>query len=232
MHPEGSVTRAELVRVRLYRLSAIPALLTCYAVVFNIGPFAPAPQQHAVAESPRQSIVAAEPVARPQVSFDTLFAHPQSSTAVAGRSELIVQADDDVARTLPQPVNRTTADGIAPLIPASDTGPSNAPMQQATIEGIWAPNASSCSLRDLRDGSLATIIDMEGARAGDTYCAFKKQRHTSTGWRVVAECANSLERWTADVRLTVKDDHLVWTSRRGRQIYSRCAPDAVMTAAR
>jgi hypothetical protein len=212
-------------------LSAIPALLTCYAIVFNIGPFARAPQQNTVAASSRQSIAAA-PVARPRVSFDTLFAHPQSSTDVAGRSEWIVQADDNVARTVPQPINPPAADGIVPPIPASDTGPSNAPMQQATIEGIWAPNASSCSLRDLRDGSLATIIDMEGARAGDTYCAFKKQRHTSTGWRVVAECSNSLERWTTDVSLTVKDDHLVWASRRGRQTYSRCAPDAVMTAAR
>jgi hypothetical protein len=212
-------------------LSAIPALLTCYAIVFNIGPFARAPQQNTVAESSRQSVAPA-PAAGPQVSFDTLFAHPQSSTAVAGRSEGITQADDTVARTLPQPVNGTTVDGIVSLIPASDAGPANASMQQATIEGIWAPNASSCSLRDLRDGSLATIIDMEGARAGDTYCAFKKQRHTSTGWRVVAECSNSLERWTTDVSLTVKDDHLVWTSRRGRQTYSRCAPDAVMTAAR
>lgn len=231
MHPEGSVTRSELVRVRLYRLSAIPALLTCFAVVFNLGPFARTPQQDTVAELSRQSIAAA-PVARPRISLDTRLEHPQSSTAVAGRSEWIAQADDSVARSLPQPVNRTTADGIIPLIPTSDTGPANAPTQQATIEGIWAPNASSCSLRDLRDGSLATIIDMEGARAGDTYCAFKKQRHTPTGWRIVAECSDSLERWTADVRLTVKDDHLVWTSGRGRQIYSRCAPDAVMTAAR
>ena len=73
---------------------------------------------------------------------------------------------------------------------------------------------------------------MEAARAGDIYCAFKKPQHTPTGWRVVAECSNSLERWTTHVRLTLKDDHLVWTSSRGRQIYTRCAPDAVMTAAR
>src|SRR5262249_46458750 len=144
MHPEGSVTRAELVRVRLYRLSAIPALLTCYAVVFNIAPFARAPQQDTVVESSRPSIAAA-PAAGPQASFDPLFAHPQSSTAAAGRSEWIVQADDNAERTLaartlaaqtlaaptlPQPVNRTTVDGIVPLIPASDTGPANAPVQQ------------------------------------------------------------------------------------------------------
>jgi hypothetical protein len=228
MRPEGSVTRSELVRVRLYRLSAVPALLVCYAVIFNIGPFAKTSPQDTAAQGSRHSIAAA-PVARPQVPLDT--DHPQSSTDVAGRSEGIVQANDNVALTLPQPANRTTTD-VVTVMPASDTGATNAPVQQATIEGIWAPNALSCSLRDLRDGSLATIIDMQGARAGDTYCAFKKQRHTPTGWRVVAECSNSLERWTADVRLTVKEDHLVWASRRGRQVYTRCAPDAVMTAAR
>jgi hypothetical protein len=230
MHPEGSVTRWTFGRVRLHRLSAVPALLICYAVVFNIGPFAKAPQREVAQRSSQQSIAAA-PVARPQAALDGRLDPPQSMTDVTGGSELIGSADDNVARTLPQPVN-LTANGPVPAIPTLDTQPPNAPAQQATIEGIWAPNASSCSLRDLRDGSLATIIDMGGARAGDTYCAFKKQQRTPTGWRVVAECSNSLERWTANVRLTVKDDHLLWTSRRGRQIYTRCAPDAVMTAAR
>ena len=229
MHPEGSVTRWEFARVRLHGLSAVPALLICYAIVFNIGPFAKAPQRET--DGSRQSIAVA-PVARPQAVRDKRLDDPQAGTDTTGRSQWIGSVDDNVARDLPQPIERTTASGPAPAIAISDAVPPNAPAQQATIEGIWAPNASSCSLRDLRDGSLATIIDMEGARAGDTYCAFKKHQHTPTGWRIVAECSSSLERWTADVRLSVKDDHLVWASRRGRQIYTRCAPDAVMTAAR
>ena len=232
MHPEGSVTSWEFIRVRLHRLSAVPALLVCYAVVFNFGPFAKAPQRETAREISRQldrsdarrSNLGPLPDNRPD--------QPQSGTASTGRAESIGSADDNVARTSPQPVNLTTANGPVPTIPSSDSGTANGPAQQATIEGIWAPNASSCSLRDLRDGSLAAIIDMEGARAGDTYCAFKKQTHTPTGWRVVANCSNSLEHWTTDVRLTVKDDHLIWMSRRGRQIYTRCAPDFVMTAAR
>jgi hypothetical protein len=227
MHPEGSVTRSSLVRVRLSRLSIVPALLICYAVVFNIGPFAKTTSQDFAARS-----VARVAVPRPQTSPDAGVDHLQSSADVAGRAEWFAQADGDVAQAQQQPINRTGNDRMVPMIPTADTGSSNAPVQQATIDGIWAPNAGSCSLRDLRDGTLATIIDREGARAGDTYCAFKKQRPMPTGWRVVAECSNSLERWTTDVRLTVKDDHLVWTSRRGRQIYTRCAPDAVMTAAR
>src|SRR5262249_29979355 len=75
MHPEGSVTRSELVRVRLYRLSAIPALLTCYAIVFNIAPFARAPQQNTVAARSQQSIAAA-PGAGTLCSVDPPVAHP------------------------------------------------------------------------------------------------------------------------------------------------------------
>lgn len=231
MHPEGSVASWEFLRVRLHRLSAVPALVVCYAVVFNFGPFAKAPQRETAREIPQQSI-AATPVAEPPALADSRPDQPQSSTASAGRAESIGSADDKVVRTSSQPLDLTLASAPVAPLPNADARTPDGPAQHATIEGIWAPNASSCSLRDLRDGSLATIIGMEGARAGDTYCAFKNQKQTPTGWRVVASCSNSLEHWTADVRLTVKDDHLTWISRRGRQIYTRCAPDAVMTAAR
>ena len=227
MHPEGSVAPWEFVRVRLHRLSVVTALLVCFAVVFNFGPFAKAPQWEAAREIPRQSIAATR-VAEPRVLSDNRPDRAQSSTASAGRAESTGAAEDDVARISPQPLDLTPANAPVSAIPSSDTKTT----QEAAIEGIWAPNASSCSLRDLRDGSLATIIGMEGARAGDTYCAFKQQKQTPTGWRVVASCSNSLEHWTADVRLTVKNDHLTWISRRGRQVYTRCAPDVVRTAAR
>jgi hypothetical protein len=245
MHPEGSVGSWEFVRVRLHRLSAVPALLVCYAVVFNLGPFAKAPQRQAAPQIAEQSI-AATPVAQPEAGPNDRLEYPHSSTVtmvraesitpvadtVAPTADTVTSADDTLVRISSQPLDLTPANAPAAAIPAADTVMPDAPAQQAAIEGIWAPNARSCSLRDLRDGSLAAIIDMEGARAGDTYCAFKKQKKTPTGWRVVATCSNELEHWTADVRLTIKDDHLTWASGRGSQIYTRCAPDALRTAAR
>jgi hypothetical protein len=231
MHPDGSVTSREFIRVRLRRLSAVPALLVCYAVVFNFGPFAKTSQLEIARETPRHSIAAAD-VAAPRAVSDDRPDHAQSSAAATGRVESIGSPADDVVRTSQQPLDLMLASAPVSPIPSPDTKTAIGPPRPATIEGIWAPNASSCSLRDLRDGSLATIIGVEGARAGDTYCAFKKQTQTPTGWRVVAICSNSLEHWTADVRLTVKDDHLTWISRRGRQIYTRCVPDVVRTAAR
>jgi hypothetical protein len=230
MHSHGSATSCEFVRVRLHRLSAIPALLVCYAVVFNLGPFAKVPQGGTVAEMSRRPFVA-EPIAGPEAASDTLADSPLATADATGRSKAAEAAIGDLAQVVSQSMN-LRENGQLPIIPISDTATPNASTQQPTFEGIWAPNASSCSLRDLRDGSLATIIDMEGARAGDTYCVFKKQERMATGWRVVANCSSSLEHWATEVRLTVKGDHLTWVSRRGRQIYTRCAPDAVMAAVR
>ena len=49
-------------------------------------------------------------------------------------------------------------------------------------------------------------------------------------WRVVAKCSNQREQWTSNVRLTVNHNRLTWTSKRGTQIYTRCAPDVLMAA--
>ncbi len=230
MHPDGSVT-SKVLRIRLHRLSAVPALLVCYAIVFNFGPFAKVAQHDAVRDGDGPAIATAR-IAQPRALPDLQGDDPPSSTAAIGRAEAIATTDDTVVRASQAPLDLTLVNAAAAATPTADVKVPTGPTQQAGIEGIWAPSASSCSLRDLRDGSLATIIGLEGARAGDTYCAFKNQKQTPTGWRVVARCANAQEHWTADVRLTVKDDHLTWISRRGRQDYTRCAPDAVMTAAR
>ena len=80
--------------------------------------------------------------------------------------------------------------------------------------GIWAADARACSALD-RSGFLLTVIDTDGARAGETLCAFKSKRQTKLGWDVVARCSNSHERWTANVSLSVKDNRLSWKSQRG-----------------
>jgi len=101
----------------------------------------------------------------------------------------------------------------------------------ATIVGVWAPDSGACSVRNFREGLLPTIINTDGAWAGDSFCIFKNQKQTETGWKVVARCSSSRERWTTDVRLTVKDNRLIWTSKRGTQTYSRCATDFLIAAA-
>lgn len=106
------------------------------------------------------------------------------------------------------------------------------PTKNATIVGVWAPNPGTCSARDFREGALPAIISADGAWAGETFCMFSNKKQTETGWRVVAKCSNPKERWTANVRLTVKDNRLTWTSRRGTQAYTRCAPDVLMATAR
>jgi hypothetical protein len=104
--------------------------------------------------------------------------------------------------------------------------------KSAAIPGVWAPNAGTCSARDFREGALPTVISADGAWAGETFCMFSNKKQTETGWSVVAKCSSPRERWTANVRLTVKDNHLTWTSKRGSQVYSRCAPDVLMAEAR
>src|SRR5262249_3776453 len=75
--------------------------------------------------------------------------------------------------------------------------------------GIWAADARACSALD-RSGFLLTVIDTDGARAGETLCAFESKRQTKLGWDVVAKCSSSHERWTANVSLSVKDNRLSW----------------------
>jgi len=113
--------------------------------------------------------------------------------------------------------------GSAELALATQTDDADADAaKNATIVGVWAPNAGTCSARDFRDG----------AWAGETFCMFSNKKQTQTGWSVTAKCSSPKERWTANVRLTVKDNKLTWTSKRGTQAYTRCSPDVLMAAVR
>lgn len=161
---------------------------------------------------------------------------PADTTQLASAIQVAEQMNplDDL---LPAPADPFVRKVFMPVTPAAEAEPQAATARQetpdptplATIAGVWVPDASTCSARTLRDGLLPTIINPEGAWAGETFCTFKNARQTETGWRVAANCSNSTEHWTTDVRLSLKDDRLTWSSRRGTQIYSRCAAD-FMTA--
>src|SRR3954452_15942010 len=130
-----------------------------------------------------------------------------------------------------KPLQGEQAPAVLTLATQTDDADADA-AKNATIVGVWAPNAGTCSARDFRDGALPAVISTDGAWAGETFCMFSNKKQTQTGWSVTAKCASPKERWTVNVRLTVKDNKLTWTSKRGTQAYSRCSPDVLMAAAR
>jgi hypothetical protein len=88
--------------------------------------------------------------------------------------------------------------------------------------GRWGPDALACSRGPRKGGFLPTMIESSGARAGEVTCAFKEKRQSGDAWDITAQCAKGRERWTARIRLAVKNDRLTWTSERGSQSYVRC----------
>lgn len=116
----------------------------------------------------------------------------------------------------------------APVRPARDSVTAE---PEATYAGVWAPDASSCSIENFRQGLLPTIINAEGAWAGEAFCLFKNPKQTKAGWLVVASCSSGVDQWTTQVRLSVKGRQLTWESKRGRQVYTRCSPDLRMAEA-
>jgi uncharacterized membrane protein len=97
-------------------------------------------------------------------------------------------------------------------------------LETEAFVGVWGVDASACSPRLNRGGFLPTVIDSGGASAGETFCNFQRKKRTAQGWDVVASCSNTRDRWTANVRLMLVGEQLIWTSERGSQSYLRCQP--------
>jgi hypothetical protein len=97
----------------------------------------------------------------------------------------------------------------APMIQMATIGGQRKP----TYAGMWGADQSACSTRNTKR-LLPTMIDADGARAGETFCRFKKKQETQSGWNVVANCSNGRERWLANVRLKVQGERLTWSSAR------------------
>jgi hypothetical protein len=237
--------------VHLHGLATAGAMLTCVAIVLNVGPFTAAPNKAVTidgsgAAGRPASAAAGLPSGSSSVSrwdFDALnHAHRFRSPAIAEdfveRISTLIRPIPVAAYGDPQASDpRGVGDGrIAPAWPSdpiTQPQPDQASVDLAhdAIVGLWAPDGS-CSARDFRDGLLPTVINTEGAWAGETFCLFTNRRQTDKGWTVVAKCSNGGERWTSNVRLTVNENRLTWASRRGTQSYTRCAPDVAMAHAR
>jgi hypothetical protein len=164
--------------------------------------------------------------------------------AVADAVELTArsQADGPVPEVEAKPVPHLGSAnfvGAASSAASSPTPPAaNAPIQVArvggqikpTYAGMWGADQSACSTRN-RKRLLPTMIDTDGARAGETFCRFKKKQETQSGWNVIANCSNGRERWVANVRLKVQGERLTWSSERGSQAYVRCEPGMTVAQA-
>jgi hypothetical protein len=221
--------------VRRHEWMAAGAMLACIAVVLNVSPFARTAKRDVVRTEPSaESAAVAGARSGPSSSERSRLGMEALAISEALRPVINVSAipDNAFARMSFQPVKPKEHEVDIPA--QQDHAATDAAAQpMATIAGIWAPDAGSCSARDFRrDGLLPTIINADGAWAGETSCVFRNQKPTETGLRVVATCSNPRERWTTEVRLTVKDNRLIWASRRGTQVYTRCSPDFRMAAAR
>jgi hypothetical protein len=165
---------------------------------------------------------------------------PQESSPMSSSLPVVEMASSTTQPTSPSDRNgdmdekaRPDESGSVDLASLRHPDDANSDLaRNASIVGVWAPNPGTCSARDFREGALPAVISTDGAWAGETFCMFSNKKQTEAGWNVVAKCSNPRERWTANVRLTVKDNRLTWTSRRGTQAYTRCAPDVLMAEAR
>jgi len=270
MHSAGRAPMLKPARgagVHLSRLATTSAIVTCFAVILNVGPFASQKTDHllgsptppAARSIPIQERVGSGSSEWPAVELE-LKQHPSPSDvittdalepkrSVSNSSEpsrfeytfSSVSAAVDVLDSAPQSFPANQANGSSRLKPAQQetADPMVQPdedrvgkdlLKRATFVGVWAPG--SCSARSLKQGALPTFINAEGARAGETFCAFKNTQPTETGWKVAAQCSNTRERWAANIRLIVENNRLIWTSNRGTQTYTRCATDLLIAATR
>ena len=170
---------------------------------------------------------------------DTVFTAATDAVEHPGGS----QADRLVPEVEPKPVSQLKSANLEGTALSATRPPTplaaNASMIQVatiggqrkpTYAGMWGADQSACSTRNTKR-LLPTIIDADGARAGETFCRFKKKQETQSGWNVVANCSNGRERWVANVRLKVQGERLTWSSERGSQAYVRCEPGMTVAQA-
>jgi hypothetical protein len=168
---------------------------------------------------------------RTQFTVDRPIVPPQSNGATErsdpiallidrmSSSEIATELPTEAAAETPSP---QSAGDQAAAVDAATPRPDLRRAVPPAIVGVWAPETGSCSARNAQEGVVRAIIDERGARAGETSCVFKERKQTERDWRILANCTNGRERWTSNVRLMVKGDRLVWTSKRGTQAYTRC----------
>jgi hypothetical protein len=92
--------------------------------------------------------------------------------------------------------------------------------KSTSFVGVWGEDEDACL-------TSPAVIRREGARAGDTFCAFGSAKLVEGVWTLATTCSDQRHRWTVQVRLSVAGDRLTWASPRGTQTYTRCRREIV-----
>jgi len=249
-HPPGHLARAAAAVRSWYErhpmksapVMASAALILCFGVVLS-----PRPSPHSrITESEMDvvaladRVVARSVVAGPEVpealrqepgpiAVQSGMANPAAAPISLAPAIQVAEWGDDNTRAqsrLDQPTepSRSSAQqsDVPQFEPATPTVVAQHAGAEAAIIGTWAANANACKSRPT--SFIPAVIDNDGARAGETFCAFKQKRPDRDGVNIVAACSNSHERWVARIRLVVDGDRLKWSSQRGSQKYVRCGP--------
>lgn len=119
------------------------------------------------------------------------------------------------------PVHPRETQAAQPSTPTPVPRPAPAPVS-AEYVGVWGPTPGACGHRSRRRGYIPATITQDQARAGRTLCTFHDTRRSGGAWVTSAECSDRGRHWSSQVRLTVDDDHLTWSSSRGTVTYTRC----------
>jgi hypothetical protein len=137
--------------------------------------------------------------------------------AQSDRTDLALAAGGDAAPGPPEVPTESQARAPGPE-------PVETPDTQAadhSFTGVWAANERACSPQLKRGGYLPTIINAEGAWAGETTCAFKSTKRDGSAFVVSAVCSDPYKSWRSLVRLTVEGGRLTWRSQSGSRTYVR-----------
>jgi len=218
--------------VHLHEVGAVAAILICIAIVLDLVPFTRTPTVGISGAGGQAAAVRMQDSNAPKI-----IARPDVAAPAPRLSQSPVDAQDFIAPTLVKPARFSPAEAAPPVSPASidpatKPNPDRGSADKPGIVGVWAPDSGTCSAQDFKDGLLPTVINAEGAWAGETFCLFTKRTEIEGGWRVVAKCSTARQHWTSQVRLTVNNNRLIWASQRGTQAYSRCAPEVLMAQAK
>jgi hypothetical protein len=140
-----------------------------------------------------------------------LFSLPAAGEAEE-RRDLVADAAADGFESAAKDMLRDTVQAAA----SAEANPS------ISFAGIWAPSASACSPKSNNRQLLPAVINEEGAWAGEVSCRFRRYKQAGNTALITSTCTDGRQRWTANIRLAVDGDRLVWSSERGSQTYVRC----------